>query len=153
MTRNEKTAAIRKELKKHGWNSRQVSVRGRSCTYSSAIDVRVRDPKIPLAVVERIANEHADVRRCEVTGDILMGGNTYVSVSYEAGALDPYVAAVLTKMGDTDYIETCGYTISKETDGHGWWYSRNDEPFVHRCWGKEEAVRGMVRDVLSAAEA
>jgi hypothetical protein len=158
MTRNEKTAAIRAELKKRGWNSRQVSVRGRPCTYSSSIDVVIKDARVPLKVVEKIANSYESVRRCEVTGDILMGGNTYVSVDYDSDALKPYVEAVLAKLGDSEYLETCGYVIAKEKNGNGiggpddWWYSRHDEHTVHRAWNKECAVQGMVRDLLSRGE-
>ncbi len=158
MTRNEKTAAIRAGLKKRGWTSRQVSVRGRPCTYSSSIDVVIKDARVPLKVVERIANEHEHVRRCEFSGDILGGGNTYVSVEYASEALEPYVEAVMAKLGDAEYLETCGYVISKETNGNGfqgpdeWWYSRKTEHTVHRAWNKECAVRAMVRDLLSLGE-
>lgn len=159
MTRNEKTAAIRAELKKRGWNSRMVSVRGRSCTYDSAIDVVVRDARVPLDVVKKIAESHSNVRYDEYCGEVLLGGNTYVSVSYDSDALKPYVEAVLAKLGDKDYLETCGYVLSKEGNkgngygtGDDWWYSRHDECTVHRCWGKEEAVYGMVRDLLSRGE-
>ena len=82
MSRNEKTAAIRKQLKAMGYNARQVSVRGSRCTYSSSIDVTIKDASVPLPAVKAVVDQYTAVRRCEVSGDILGGGNTYTSVDY-----------------------------------------------------------------------
>jgi hypothetical protein len=157
MTRNEKTAAIRAELKKRGWNSRQVSVRGENCTYSSAIRVVVKDPQVPLSVVRRIAEQHERVRRCEITHDILSGGNTFVDVEYASEVLEPYIKAILPKIPEEpgQTAEVVGFIVGREKDGHyantGWWYERkNDDEVSRRCWDKQAAARGIVVEILSA---
>ena len=76
-------ATIRSTLKReHGWTSRQVSVRAENFSLGSAVNVIVRDPAIPLPVVKAVAEDFERIRRCEVTGEILGGGNRYVSVKY-----------------------------------------------------------------------
>jgi hypothetical protein len=83
MNATEYAAQIRSTLKKaHGWSSRQVSVRSEYFSMGSSIDVIVKDPAIPLPVVKAVAEQAESIRRCEVTGEILSGGNRYVSVRY-----------------------------------------------------------------------
>src|SRR3990167_9883041 len=48
----------------------------------SSIDVTIKDPSIPLPVVKEIAERAERISRCEVTGEILGGGNRYVHVRY-----------------------------------------------------------------------
>lgn len=84
----EKAAAIRKELKKQlGVTNRQVSVRSRNSGYDEAIDVTIKDLKVNKAKVEAIASRHEHIRRCEYSGEILAGGNTYVFVTLDYDAL------------------------------------------------------------------
>ena len=83
MNATEYAAQIRSTLKKaHGWSSRQVSVRSEYFSMGSSIDVIVKDPAIPLPVVKAVAEQAESIRRCEVSGEILSGGNRYVSVRY-----------------------------------------------------------------------
>ena len=83
MTATEYAAQIRSTLKRaHGWTSRQVSVRAEYFSMGSSVDVTVKDPAIPLPVVKAIAEQAESIRRCEITGEILGGGNRYVSVRY-----------------------------------------------------------------------
>lgn len=76
-------AAIRKELKAAGYNSRRVSVRTDYYSMGSSIYATIRDSGVDAVkvteIVERIG-EH--ISRCEITNDILGGGNTYTHVSY-----------------------------------------------------------------------
>jgi len=88
MTAKEKAANIRKELKKQlGVTSRQVSVRSRNSGYDEAIDVTIKDLKVNKAKVEAIASKYEYIRRCEYSGEILAGGNTYVFVRLDYDAL------------------------------------------------------------------
>ena len=88
MTVKEKAANIRKELKKQlGVTSRQVSVRSRNAGYDEAIDVTIKDLKVNKAKVEAIANKYKYISRCEYSGEILAGGNTYVFVTLDYDAL------------------------------------------------------------------
>ena len=99
MSTTERAKEIRTQLKRqHGWNSRQVSVRAKYFSMGSSIDVRINDPAVPIAPVEKIANAHESISRCEYSGEILSGGNRYVSVAYDHEALKaralPYLPAV-----------------------------------------------------------
>lgn len=98
MNTTERAAEIRKTLKEHGWNSRKVSVRSDYFSGGSEIRVIIKDPDVDFQTVERVANEHESISRCEITGEILSGGNRYVSVRYSDEALEarkaPYREAV-----------------------------------------------------------
>ena len=88
MTAKEKAAIIRKELKKQlGVTNRQVSVRSRSSGYDEAIDIEIKDLTVNKAKVEAIASRYEYIRRCEYSGEILAGGNTYVFVTLDYDAL------------------------------------------------------------------
>lgn len=80
MTRKEKAKAIRKELKARGIPARVTS---RKVTYSDSIDVTITDLSVNLDEVKKIAEQHESIRRCEYTGDILDGANTYIHVNYD----------------------------------------------------------------------
>lgn len=83
-------ATIRAELKRRGWTSRDVSVRAESFSMGSAVRLTVKRPGIPVAVVEQIARDIAEkIDRCEITGEILSGGNRYVSASLDGEAVAP----------------------------------------------------------------
>jgi hypothetical protein len=86
---------IRKTLKaQHGWTSRDVSVRADRYSMGSSIYVTIRRADIPLAIVEGIAKQAESISRCAITGDILSGGNRYVSVRYDRAATDAIAAKV-----------------------------------------------------------
>ena len=88
MTAKEKAMAIRKELKKQlGVTSRQVSVRSRNSGYDEAIDIEIKDLTVNKMKVEEIASRYEYIRRCEYSGEILAGGNTYVFVTLDYVAL------------------------------------------------------------------
>ena len=82
------TKEIRDRIKAElGLNSRQVSVRGGRCTYSYAIRVTIKVP-VAKSQIEAIAKSAESIARCEYSGEILSGGNTYVTVEYGEGVLD-----------------------------------------------------------------
>lgn len=81
-TTKEAAAALRKTLKAAGLNAHKVSVRTDYYSMGSALRVTVRDPAVPLATVRGLATAQERIDRCEVTGEILNGGNRYVEVSY-----------------------------------------------------------------------
>ena len=87
LTTTEHAAVIRDTLKRdHGWTSRQVSVRAEYFSLGSSITVIVKDPAIPLPVIKAIAEQAERIRR-DGFGEILGGGNRYVSVSYNRETL------------------------------------------------------------------
>ena len=78
----EKAAAIRSELKKVlGYTNRQVSVKVRDY----AIWVNAKVAGLDMQKVYEISVKYKDVERCEFTGEILSGGNTFVFVEDENG--------------------------------------------------------------------
>jgi hypothetical protein len=119
MNATEYAAQIRSTLKvKHGWTSRQVSVRAEYFSMGSSIEVTVKDPAIPLPVVKAIAEGAESIRRCEVSGEILSGGNRYVSVRYSHEAqqtigaryLEAVQRAVEAVTPDSSRLEPIGDT-------------------------------------------
>jgi len=123
MNATEYAAQIRNTLKKaHGWSSRQVSVRAEYFSMGASIEVQVKDPAIPLPVVKAVAEQAESIRRCEISGEILSGGNRYVSVRYSHEAqqaigaryleaveaaiarLSPEHPSLLELIGDTGFL-------------------------------------------------
>ena len=83
MTTTDHAARIRADLKRlHGWTSRQVSVRAEYFSLGSSIEIVIKDPAIPRKAVKAIAEPAERLHRCEITGEILGGGNRYLSVRY-----------------------------------------------------------------------
>lgn len=79
MTDNERLAAIRKELKEHGYNNRRVGV-----SYDGyAIRLNIKELAIDIKEIENIAMKYENYSRDERTGEILSGGNTFVFVDYD----------------------------------------------------------------------
>lgn len=99
MNTTDRAAALRTAYKAHGWTSRDISVKSQYFSMGSSIDVRVKNPAVPLATVTAMANDHESIRRCELTGEILSGGNCYVHVGYSheaAAQIEAQYADVLS---------------------------------------------------------
>lgn len=128
----EAAAKIRAALKAHdsSWNSRKISVKADNYSMGSSVDVTIKDPAIPLEVVKQVAQQHEHVRRCEVTHEILSGGNTYVSVRYSDEATKiisaPWVEPLRAAIAELDTLPehlhanipgTSRVTLSREMNG------------------------------------
>jgi len=75
----EQAKLIRAELKKElGLTSKDVSVK--SDLY--AVWVRIKNEDIKIDDVKNIAKKYESIDKCERTGEILQGGNSYVFVQY-----------------------------------------------------------------------
>lgn len=90
---------IRQALKAElGVTSRQVSVKANHFSMGSSVTVTVKDHTVDFEKVEEIANRSERIRRCEMTGDILGGGNTYIHVGFsreaEEALAEPFLVAV-----------------------------------------------------------
>lgn len=88
MTNKELGNAIRAELKTAGYAPRDFSVRVRDCGYSTSADVKIKNPEIRSASVERLLSKFESVDRDYATGEILAGGNCYLFVDYADGIFD-----------------------------------------------------------------
>jgi hypothetical protein len=127
MTTTEHAKQIRETLKKrNGWTGRQVSVRAEYFSMGSSITVTIKDPTVPLGPVKEIAETAERISRCEITGEILSGGNRYVSVSYDHEALKvrsaaylPAVEAALAKVQESSLIDVEGTSYMVGRDHFG----------------------------------
>ena len=112
-TTKDAAAEVRAALKAKGWNARAVSVRTDYYSGGSSLDVTIRDPRVPLAVVERIAKGSERIHRCEITGETLAGSNRYVSVRYTPEATAALSAPLLPALATT------AERLAALPDGHG----------------------------------
>jgi len=83
MTNKERTQAIRAELKKAGYGTKQVSVRSRYCGYSDATDITVKDINCNIEEIRKICEKFEKIDYDKYSGEILEGGNTYISVQWD----------------------------------------------------------------------
>ena len=100
MTNKELGNAIRKELKAEGFATKDISVRVAHALYDVSIRIEVKNPLIKLSEIKKIANKYKQVDYCEKTGEILAGGNTYISCQYEHGIFDR-VAEIFTDKAES----------------------------------------------------
>lgn len=90
-----KADTLRTALKAAGYSARQVTVK----YDGSTLRVTVRDSAVSLSAVEKIAGSFERVRRCEASGEIFLGGNTYVDVAYHESVVAPVAAAARAVIG------------------------------------------------------
>jgi hypothetical protein len=83
MTAREIAEEIRKNLKKYGITSRQVSVRAKTHLLDTSIEVRIKDLKVSKKLVEAAAKKYEYIRWDDYTNEILAGCNTYVVVNFD----------------------------------------------------------------------
>ena len=122
-----RAASLRAALKARGWSSRDVSVRAESFSLGSAIRVLIKNPAVPLATVRTLAEAEEHIDR-DQWGEILGGGNRYVTVSYTTAATEilarRHIRALevaeaqltdtaLIPIGDT------GYFLGRASTGYG----------------------------------
>lgn len=80
----QKAVEIRSQLKTLGYGARDVSVR----SDHNSIDVTIRRNGLNVKAIRDIANSFENIRRCEASGEILCGGNTYVTVGFADDVTD-----------------------------------------------------------------
>lgn len=99
LSKNEVAAEIRKELRERlGATSRQISVKGRDSGYSIAINITIKDPKISLLDVEKIAEKWEIIRRDCATDEILAGCNRWIHTKYDGSMLQDKAAQLVNKV-------------------------------------------------------
>ena len=103
MTTEQKMKAIREELKELGFSNRQIAVKKSYCTYDVSIDIffKFKPSDKLFKKVESIARKYKEIDYCEVSGEILGGGNTYVNVSIDWRVEN---SAENFKLGDSFYF-------------------------------------------------
>jgi len=113
MTNKELGAAIRADLKKSGYNTRDISVRVRDAGYSTSVYVKIKTPAVYLRDVEKQLRKFESIDRDEFTGETLMGGNVYVFVEYDYNAKE-YIERAAAILADIDNRDGC--TIANNGD-------------------------------------
>lgn len=140
--------AIRAELKTAGYNRNAVSVRSRHwgsvCVTIKSVDVDYRE-------VNKIAKSHECVSRCSYSGDILSGGNIFVSVKYsdraiDASGLDDAIRDIACN-GRPLPVGADGQVIIEETPDRGGfavWHVPAGESCGHHigghCWAADDVA-------------
>lgn len=82
MTLTEKAKQLRGELKEIGYNSKQISVRSKD-----GLSITIKDFSIKFREIAPLVRKYEHIRRDQITGEILCGGNTFVSIGYDYGEL------------------------------------------------------------------
>ncbi len=151
----DRAAVIRQELKrKHGWTSRDVSVRADNYSMGSAIRVSIKNADVSKAIVQAVAEQHEDISRDDYSGEILSGGNRFVTVGYSheacnvlrARTIDAVRAAEqeLDGVSDNCLVDIAGtpYMLGRGHHGRGYGFSIWKKDAGHQCetMGVEDAA-------------
>ena len=89
---------MRKVLKDAGFNSRRVSVRHEHYSMGSSLHVTIRDAEIEKAEIKKLVESFERIDRCQYTGEILGGGNTFMYIRYSAEAALARVEKIADKI-------------------------------------------------------
>lgn len=142
-TAAEAAADVRAAYKAEGWNSRMISVRADNYSMGSALRIEIKDARIPLWKARNLAEGKEEILRCEYSGEILSGGNRYVTVTVSDDARKakaaPYLDAVAkadaelqTSTGSGTLIEIIpGYCLGRGM--HGMYWSLWSERHLSEC--------------------
>jgi hypothetical protein len=100
----QKAAEIRKQLKTLGYSARDVSVR----SDHNSLDITIRRNGLNVKAIRDIANSFENIRRCEASGEILSGGNTYVFIRFSDEITDAMTQFV-KKLANDAGLQTKGW--------------------------------------------
>lgn len=126
-TITETAKRLRADYKARGWTARDISVRASSSSMTSSLRVEVRSARVDAAAAREMAERCEDVRRCEITHEILCGGNRFVhfevaeTVREEVGLpFRPIIEAAFAEIaGGADAARVADGTYVM-ADGIGW---------------------------------
>jgi len=108
---------LRTALKAAGYNARKVTVRDRGGSTHYSLLVTIRDASVSLSKVQAIAVPHEHVRRDAASGEILLGGNTYLDVEYLDALVEPiktaFTAQIASAPEGDDVALGGGFTARK----------------------------------------
>lgn len=153
---------LRSLLRTAGIGSRQVTVKSGGGSLDEALHVTVRDLSVSMPLVRSCARQVEHVRR-DATGDLLGGGNTFVTVRWDA-AIENLARATFLVEARASHVDSDGCSTTR-----GYHFARGtrldtaeltawrDGRQVSRAWGVDEnAMRlvlvGVVRDLLERGE-
>lgn len=150
---------VRAALKAAGLGPRQVSVRSKSYSMGSTVEVRIKVWSVALGAVEALVRPFEQVRRDEATGEILCGGNTHIAVEYEHDAIAevrPIIARALEsgecRFGSLELLASGSHSGDLEvydTNAEGRWIARIDRQSAAYL-ARILASRGELAEVVRA---
>ena len=144
---------IRETLKRLGWSNRAVSVRADYFSMGSAIRVEVKRADVPLNIVRAIARSFERISRCEYSGEILSGGNMYISCRYNRTVaethgrpwVDPLQKVIAQRAGSNELQGVGPYWIKRIAHSCGpdvfdIWSGGSVGSFLQSCSGVESTA-------------
>ncbi|MHC4176022.1 MAG: hypothetical protein ACYSWU_00860 [Planctomycetota bacterium] len=159
MTTTDHAKEIRKAYKAKGWNSRMVSVRSEYFSMGSSIDVTVKDARVNVEDAKRIAKGHDRVDRCQYSGEILSGGNRYVSVRISDQAREalgtPYLDRVREAIKKRNQEESDSVIIAiTESDSEEGFFGVGKSSCGYRLtlWGEHSHIQAYNNDLEYGAK-
>jgi hypothetical protein len=150
-------ASIRTDLKAAGYALRAFSIRS---ARTGSVTVEIKDASIRKSAITELASRHEKIDRDAASGEILSGGNTFVSVSYARNALEA-AGAALTKrlhLGQRLFASLqvdsqsadCSHTWHVWSTGAGGRHLRQISPFGGEALAELLAERGELAAALQA---
>ncbi len=146
-----KAQTVRAELKANGINSRQVSVRTDNYGMGSSLHVTIRDAGISPEQVVPIAYKAERISRCEYSGDILSGGNTYVFVGYSDEARDERCAELVAQITEIMPTLEAGSNSLVPIGDTGYLLGAGDWAGAYEIWNDGFIQQGTTAMELAAA--
>lgn len=146
------TKEIKKALKEKGYASKDISIRKKYGGYSVAYYVKIKTPYIDKDAISKIVRKFESFEMCQASGEILMGGNTYIFVSYENSKVEelsrlfkklPYekIVVVVDQGGDEyNYNTDCLESVKRK------YTKRELEEKEFRVYGKREYFDALIND-------
>lgn len=131
MTTKELATTIRGELKAAGYSSKEVSVKAGAARYDTRIDITIKNAAIPMTTIEGVAKKYEKIDRCQYSGEILAGCNTYIFISHDYDVMQAEYAK-RQHMADAIYsiivpaIKPSGGKAIHDDHGHTLWFMKGD---------------------------
>lgn len=108
---SDKKQQIVAALKEAGYNSSKVTVANRAGGYDWSFTLTIRHSSVNRKTVKDIGRSFQSVDRCEASGEVLAGGNTYVDIRLSDHVREawtqPHLAAVEKALEELKTKEEC----------------------------------------------
>lgn len=142
--------AIRNLLKENGIKRNDISVRVAG-GYSTAVNIKIKNPKISRRQVEKIVKRFEDLERDGRSGEILDGANTYIFVEYAADVFNDVMKAWLvtaeSAMKDKAEIVRIfnGLYLTRDYEKHTWIVrQQNEKDFCNSYASEMEDIAKLI---------
>lgn len=151
-----KADTLRAAIKASGYSARRVTVR----LDNNTLRVTIRDAAVSIAAVKAIAASFENIDRCQATGEILLGGNTFIDVNYVDSVVAPVAAQVQEILNaaalDGFWVEIPG-GFSADRSGERWTmrgpgFSLHNNTAIGTRWAAERIAIAQI-DATAAAQA